>query len=356
MGACLARDGKPGPCFYGLVTGTIRVSARAVPRSVRAIRFVCDTKVPLFMISREVKVREEVIDAPHGRLPLEWVLPCAAKEGKESPCFKEGAESPSSGSCGFFSGRGLFRSGDGDLSPSDFSRIMLYLHGGAYVLCTPGTLRGVTSPLARSVGAALCVPDYRRPPEYTLAAALEDAMAAYRHVVERFPKADIYLGGESAGGGLAASMLVALRDSELPPPHAVLLMSPWTDLGGEGDKAGLRNASLHNSNIDYLPLDLINMFAGFARGDLPHDSAPASPVCAEGSLAGLPPIFVLYGVNEVLCGQIEHFCEVWRRKGASVRQHGVKGGLHAPLLFHFCHDDSQQSLQELEQFFGGADA
>eukprot|EP00413_Alexandrium_margalefii_P017209 CAMPEP_0204537884 /NCGR_PEP_ID=MMETSP0661-20131031/15575_1 /ASSEMBLY_ACC=CAM_ASM_000606 /TAXON_ID=109239 /ORGANISM="Alexandrium margalefi, Strain AMGDE01CS-322" /LENGTH=330 /DNA_ID=CAMNT_0051544461 /DNA_START=95 /DNA_END=1087 /DNA_ORIENTATION=+ len=314
----------------------MRTSAHVTPRSVRALRFVCDTTVPSFLV-HGVRFRDEVLDGPGGRsMSVEWVMPHegAGKADNASPRASAIA-SP----------------GAGEASPSDFPRIMLYLHGGAYVLCKPSTLRGVTAPVARSLGTALCVPDYRRPPEFTLDGALEDALAAYRHLVNNYPNAEIFLGGESAGGGLAASLLVAVQKSELPPPRGVLLMSPWTDLGGEGEAAGLRNASLHNSQHDYLPPDMINVFAGWARGELHHDSAPVSPVHAEGPLEDLPPIFVLYGSNEILCGQIEHFCEVWRGKGARVQQHGVKGGLHAPVLFQFCHGDSLNALDELKRFF-----
>lgn len=220
------------------------------------------------------------------------------------------------------------------------------------MLCTPGSLRGCTSPVARSLGAAVCVPEYRRPPESSIHEAIEDGLAAYRHVLRTHPDAEVLLGGESAGGGLSASMLLQMRGGPLPWPQGVFLMSPWTDLSGEGDEAGLVHTDPAHEKDDYLPLTLVSWIAQQARGDLPGDRAPASPIYAEGSLAELPPVFVLYGKAEVLCRQIERFCASWSEKGAHVTPCGVERGIHAPVLWNFCHGHSAASLEELVRFFG----
>merc|ERR1712008_403203 len=123
--------------------------------------------------------------------------------------------------------------------------------------------------------------------------------------------AEIYLGGESAGAALAANMLLEMRRQRLPLPRRVLLMSPWMDLGGSSEEAGLRHASVENAHHDYLPLGLINYFAEEARGsEFALDSLPACPIHVNEPLDDLPPFFVIYGLDEVLCGQIERFCKI----------------------------------------------
>merc|ERR1712232_839774 len=120
---------------------------------------------------------------------------------------------------------------------------------------------------------------------------------------------------------------------DLPFPKGVFMMSPWTDLGGDG----LRHTSADKGAQDYLPPDLVAWIAEVARGDLLEDDVLAAPVYVDGSLASLPPMFVVYGEEEVLCGQIEFFCNEWARKGANIERCVVKGGVHAPVLFCFCH-------------------
>lgn len=280
------------------------------------------------MLVHRIKVEEDILATANGPLKLEWVLPEwlallpaeARAEARQLPRRR-------------------------------YRRIVLYMHGGAYVLCTPGSLRGCTAPIAHALDAALCVPEYRRPPEHSLSCAIEDGFEAYRHLLREYPDSEIVIAGESAGGGLAASMLLALRGGPLPMPSSALLMSPWSDTSGEGSEAGLMHVGSTRGSRDYLPLGLVNMFAGLARGDLPQHEAPASPLYAAGSLADLPPIFVLYGLDEVLCGQIEHFVARWRGHGARISELGVEGGVHAPVLFSFCHVPSRDALQELNRFF-----
>lgn len=308
----------------------MRLGASCSPRHVGFLRFTCDSKVPTFLLYSTVSVQEEVIETIGGPLTLEWVLPPWLTDNSSDTCLSART-----------------------LSTARIRRIMLYMHGGAFVLCTPGSLRGCTAPIAHALDAALCVPEYRRPPDHSIESALEDGLSAYRHLLAKFPEAEIWIGGESAGGSLAASMLLALRGSQLPLPAKALLMSPWTDISGDGDECGLSHCPpLDVHGRDYLVRDLVAFIAKQARGELNPRAAPASPIYAEGSLVELPPMLVLYGLDEVLCGQIERFIEVWKTKGARIQRLGVAGGVHAPVLFHWCHSPSKEALKELARFFG----
>jgi len=329
MGCMSSRRYGESGCLYPFLAGSLRFGANYVPRDVKTVRFICDTRVPRFLLSSDVRVESEIINTPGGSMLLEWVLP-----SRSCANLRHGIPE------------------DQQPRPADFSRIMVYMHGGAYILCQPGSLRGCTSPIARTSGMALCVPDYRRPPETPIPGGIQDGLSAYQHLLQAYPDAEILLGGESAGGALAASMLSELRCSNLPMPCAAFLMSPWTDIGGNGADTGLRHTTLgdHNS-IDYLPPDMVAWIACQARGQLDGNTTPASPMYVDGSLEKLPPLFVLYGLAEVLCGQIEQFCNVWAAKGARIERCAVTRGLHAPILFNFCHTPSRNCLEQMNRFF-----
>mmetsp|Transcript_10371 Transcript_10371/g.22860 ORF Transcript_10371/g.22860 Transcript_10371/m.22860 type:complete len:407 (+) Transcript_10371:193-1413(+) len=339
MGACFCVDPNPDPdagCRYTLASGSLKRAAEVVPRHLPLLRTLCDLKVPAIMLKDDVHILDEALDVPHGDLNLEWVVPKRLFEPEQNA---------SAAGCCCAPRREL------DPVGPNVKRILLYMHGGAFVLCTPGSLRPCTAPLANALDAALCVPEYRRPPEHSIEEAIEDGFVAYEYLLETYPGVEILIGGESAGGSLAATMLTRLRESHLPMPSKALLMSPWTDISGEGSEAGLVNTRESNG-LDYLPLDLIAFIAKQALGELDPKTVPASPVYAQGDLQVLPPILVLYGHEEVLRAQIEHFVEVWTQKGARIASHGVPGGLHAPVLFSFCHGPSRDALPEVSNFFG----
>ena len=110
------------------------------------------------------------------------------------------------------------------------SRALLYLHGGGYVSGTLEHARAFGGLLAVETGrAALCL-GYRLAPEHPFPAALEDALAAYRLMLERFAPGDIAFAGESAGGGLCFALALKLKELGLPQPEKIVALSPWVDL------------------------------------------------------------------------------------------------------------------------------
>jgi monoterpene epsilon-lactone hydrolase len=174
------------------------------------------------------------------------------------------------------------------------ARTLLYFHGGGYCFCSPATHRPITLALATGADARAVVPLYRLAPEHRFPAAVEDAVAAYRRLVAMgTPPGRIVVGGDSAGGGLALSMLLSLRDAGDPLPAGAVLFSPWTDLAATG-------ASLvANDRSDV-------MFHGYSiakgarvyLGDAPPTHPLASPL--YGDLRGLPPLFIQVSDSEVI--------------------------------------------------------
>jgi acetyl esterase/lipase len=118
-----------------------------------------------------------------------------------------------------------------EVAGADRARVIFYLHGGAYAIGTAASCVGLASGLARRAGARLVNVDYRLGPEHPHPAAIDDAVAAYRGLLDSGVAASaIAIAGESAGGGLAAATLVALKHAGLPQPSAAVVMSPWADL------------------------------------------------------------------------------------------------------------------------------
>ncbi len=172
---------------------------------------------------------------------------------------------------------------------------ILYFHGGGYVAMSPRTHRSLTSRLAAWSGVSLFALDYRLAPEHPFPAALGDAVAAYRALTTAagLDPRRVVLGGDSAGGGLALATLLALRDAGAPLPAAAVLLSPWTDLAARG------SSMLTNAEAD----SLLNgtcapQLAKHYLQDTPATDPLASPVYAD--LAGLPPLFLQVGGNEIL--------------------------------------------------------
>src|SRR5229473_6952662 len=114
-------------------------------------------------------------------------------------------------------------------------RVILYLHGGGYVMGSINTHRAMVARIARASQAKALALDYRLAPEHPFPAAVDDATAAYRWLLAQGYKPDkIVISGDSAGGGLVLAALVALRDANVAMPACAVPISPWTDMEGTG--------------------------------------------------------------------------------------------------------------------------
>src|ERR1700736_4002484 len=119
---------------------------------------------------------------------------------------------------------------------TDAANVILYFHGGVYVIGAAATSVPLVGDLARRTGAKAVTVEYRLGPEHPYPAAVEDAQAAYEGLLgQGVDPGQIALAGESAGGGLAVATLLALRDADTPLPSCAFLMSPYADLTLSGE-------------------------------------------------------------------------------------------------------------------------
>ncbi|MER5515769.1 alpha/beta hydrolase [Streptomyces sp. NPDC002763] len=172
--------------------------------------------------------------------------------------------------------------------------VVLYFHGGVYVLGDAISAAGLAAEVGRRTGARVFSVDYRLAPEHPYPAAVDDALAAYEALLgDGVAPSDIVLAGESAGGGLAIATLVNARDHGLPLPAAAYVMSPYVDLTLAGTTMETKRAADPLLSRELLEPRVTDYTAG-------QDAALAliSPVFAD--LAGLPPLIIQVGTNEVL--------------------------------------------------------
>jgi acetyl esterase/lipase len=172
--------------------------------------------------------------------------------------------------------------------------VVLYFHGGVYVLGDAFQSAGLAAQVGRRTQAKVISVDYPLAPEHPYPAAVDDALAAYRALLDNgTAPSDIVFAGESAGGGLAVATLVNARDHGLPWPAAAFLMSPYADLTLAGGTMDTKRAVDVLMSRELLQPRVSDYTAG-------QDAALGliSPVFAD--LSGLPPLVIQAGTHEVL--------------------------------------------------------
>ena len=228
--------------------------------------------------------------------------------------------------------------------PSPTSTI-LYFHGGGYRLGAARFSAAFGSRLARAANARVVVADYRLAPEHPFPAAIHDAAAAYGALLEAHGP-DIIVGGDSAGGGLAAALVVACRTAGIAPPRALVLLSPWVDLTVQNSTFSSRSGSDQLFSKESA-LEAAEMYL---QGHDPNDVL-ASPLFAE--LSGFPPVLVFAGGYEVLLEDTTMFASRLALGGVSVEAHVVAGMQHVwPTIFPDL-DESRVALHQMGEFVKG---
>jgi len=221
-------------------------------------------------------------------------------------------------------------------SASPVDHAVLYLHGGGYCMGSPASHRAITGDLAVRFGARVFAADYRLAPEAPFPAAVDDAVEAWRGLLaEGFVPGASVIAGDSAGGGLAVAATLRLREMGLPMPAALVLFSPWTDLGlgslGEPPRGEvlLSRPWLEGCARAYL--------AG-GRADDPL----ASPVLAD--LRGLPPTLIQAGTDELLLPDARHLHAAMTDAGVDAELQVYPGCWHAFQLHAGMLADADRAL------------
>jgi acetyl esterase/lipase len=220
-----------------------------------------------------------------------------------------------------------------------------YLHGGGYVACSPKTHRPFTAALSGAANARVFELDYRLAPEHRFPAAVDDAVAGYRWLLDQgVDPQDIVIGGDSAGGGLAIATMVALRNEGAPLPRAAVVLSPWTDLAGAG-----RSLEANSERDPFFYGDAVRSVAPVYLGDNSPLDPLASPIYAD--LSKLPPLLIYVSDNEVLLDDSLRLADRARQYGVSVDLQVWSDLPHVwPIFVAFKLPESFQALGQIAEF------
>src|SRR5262247_804104 len=224
---------------------------------------------------------------------------------------------------------------------AESERVLLYLHGGGYVIGSLNTHRDLAGRLSRAAAARVLLIDYRLAPEYPHPAAVEDATTAYRWLLRHgATPAHTVIAGDSAGGGLTVATLVALRDAGDALPASGVCISPWVDLEGIGESMTAK-ASV-DPMVQYQGLvRFANLYLGGANPRTPL----AAPLYAD--LHGLPPLFIHVGTAETLLDDATRLAERARMAGVEVTLEVWEEMIHVWHLFAGLLPEGQQAIERI---------
>ena len=233
------------------------------------------------------------------------------------------------------------------ISADDSGPVLLYLHGGGYVLGSVQSHRALIERLARAMGGRILAIDYRLAPEAPFPAAVDDAVAAYRWLLEQGVAASrLAIAGDSAGGGLTLATLVALRDQGLAMPACAAPISPWTDMEGSGDSMQTRAAV--DPMVQKEPL--VQMAGTYLQGAEPRNPL-ASPLYAD--LSGLPPLLIQVGDAETLLDDTTRIEPRLKEAGVDVTVEVWDEMIHVWHLFAPMLDKGQEAIDRIGAFVRG---
>lgn len=227
-------------------------------------------------------------------------------------------------------------------APEDFA--LLYLHGGAYCAGDLFSSRALACILCEKIGVNVFSFEYRLAPEHPYPAALEDAVAAYFYLLdEGYAPEKIGFIGDSAGGGLALCIALALRQKGNPLPGAVMCISPWADLARTGE------SNLVSEGDDpILRSDRLRENARMYCGGEGMENPLVSPVYGEYD-EDFPPTLIHVGAKEILLEDSIRLERRMRAQGAPVSIEKYEGMWHVFHLFRV--PESADAMQRISQFF-----
>lgn len=217
--------------------------------------------------------------------------------------------------------------------------VILYLHGGAFCMGSPGTHRSITTRLARDSGMPVWVPDYRLAPEHPYPVGLDDALLCYRALIgQGYQPGQIVVAGDSAGGALALALALRLRQQGAGAPAALVLISPVVDAGLGGHTMQADDPMIRRSWLEQ----------ALAWYKCPTGEAAHDPLRAD--LNGLPPMLVQVGSQEVLLSDSTRLARHAANCGVQCELEVYTGRWHVFHLSAFYLASSRNALRRAAMF------
>ncbi len=222
---------------------------------------------------------------------------------------------------------------------------LLYLHGGAYVFCSPLTHRHLVAGLSAATNLPAFAVDYRLAPEAPFPAAVTDTLAAYHWLLEQgFSPDKIVVAGDSAGGGLTLALMILLRDLGQPLPAAGVLICPWVDLTLSGESYFSTPESLGTRER---LVNLVQLYLGDAEINTPL----ASPLFAD--LRGLAPLLIHGGTADPFFSDSVSLEPVAKAAGVETTLEVWEDMVHIWHFFHPMLSEGREAILKIGEFVKG---
>lgn len=224
------------------------------------------------------------------------------------------------------------------------NRVILYLHGGGYLIGSTKTHRPMVSRIASESESKALLINYRLAPENPYPAALEDAVSAYQYLLkEGYTPEQIIIAGDSAGGGLSVSLLYYLKDHQLPLPKTAVLLCPWTDLeltGPSIEKNSKYDPVLSRDHMEFMRSN----YAGKEDFKQPY----ISPL--YGDVQGLPPIYIQTGTIDPIYDDSVRLHEKILASGGNSILDIYPGKFHVWQAFYTFIREGKKAISEIAKY------
>ncbi|MBP3729843.1 MAG: alpha/beta hydrolase [Mailhella sp.] len=235
-----------------------------------------------------------------------------------------------------------------EVAAEDQSKVLLFFHGGGYVL--NGGLSGTREAIfmAKASGFRIVCADYRMAPFHPYPAAIDDAIAVYRELLKEYKPESIGVFGTSTGGGMTLVLPLRARKDGLPLPGALAAGTPWSDLNKTGDSY-FTNAGTDNvlSSYDGLLADAVRVYANG------HDLKDPMLSPVYGDVAGFPPTILTSGTRDLFLSNTVRMHTKLRQAGVEADLIVLEGLSHAQYYFVEDAPETNFHFAELSKFFHG---
>jgi acetyl esterase/lipase len=229
-------------------------------------------------------------------------------------------------------------------STSSNHHAILYLHGGGFALGSPYTHRSMVGQIVQLSDVDALVINYRKIPENPFPAAIDDALEAYKYLLEQgYSAENIVVAGDSAGGGLALSFQLKLKELQLPLPGGSVLISPWANLAVEGES--VEKNHLHDP---FIRLDKMREFGVQYAGNNSITDPLVSPI--YGDFTGFGPMLIQASKGETLHSDALALANKAREAGVEVNLQEWEGLVHWWHFFWRILPEAESALHHISRF------
>ena len=222
------------------------------------------------------------------------------------------------------------------------SKTILYLHGGGYVMGSYNTHRALIARIARAAGCKALAINYRKAPEYAYPLAIDDALNTYKQMLSEGHE-NIFIMGDSAGGGLTLALLQLIKKNKLPKAAGVVLLSPWTDLTLTGDSIQRKK-----DKDPLITQNLLEIYAKRYCADADPTHPLISPLFAD--VKGFPPTLIQVGENEVLFDDSIRMAQKMNKANVKVILETYENMMHVWQIFGGIVPEANKAIDRIGEF------